>query len=116
MRPKGTAAELERRRKRAVQAVREGQAPATVAQVLGVDRTTVYRWLRLARAPQGLDARPVRRAPGLSDAQLARLEQLLVQGACHHGWPNDLWTAARVTAVVERHFGIRYHPEHVRKL
>ena len=32
------------------------------------------------------------------------------------GWPNQLWTALRVTLLIERHFGIKYHPEHVRKL
>jgi transposase len=116
MRPKGTPVELERRRKRAVQAVREGQTPATVAQVLGVDRTTIYRWLRLAASAGGLAARPVRRAHGLSDAQLRHLEALLEKGASKHGWPNDLWTATRVAALIERHFGRRYHPEHVRKV
>jgi transposase len=54
--------------------------------------------------------------PGLSDAQLLELENLLVQGAKEHGWHNQLWTAARVARVIERHFGRCYHPEHVRKL
>jgi transposase len=111
-----TVLEREHRRKRAVEAVREGQAPATVAQVLGVDRGTVYRWLRLARRPGGLDAKPLRRDPALSDRQLQRLEALLLQGASKHGWPNDLWTATRATEVIRRHFGIAYHPEHVRKI
>jgi transposase len=111
-----TVLELERRRKRAVEAVREGQKPGTVAKVLGVDRGTVYRWLRLARQPGGLDAKPVQRVPGLSDQQLQELEALLLKGASQHGWPNDLWTAARVQEVIRRHFGIDYHPEHVRKV
>ena len=111
-----TVLELERRRKRAVAAVREGQKPATVAKVLGVDRGTVYRWLRMAQRPHGLDAKPLRRDPGLSDHQLRQLRALLLQGASRHGWPNDLWTAARVQAVILRHFGVDYHPEHVRKV
>jgi transposase len=111
-----TIPELERRRRRAVEAVREGHKPATVAQVLGVDRGTVYRWLRMARRPGGLDAKPLRRDPALSDRQLQALEALLMQGASRHGWPNDLWTAARVTEVIRRHFGIAYHPEHARKV
>lgn len=111
-----TVLELEHRRKRAVQAVREGQKPATVAKVLGVDRGSVYRWLRMARRPAGLDRKPLHRQPVLSDAQLAQLETLLLQGASRHGWPNDLWTAARVQQVLQRHFGIHYHPEHVRKI
>jgi transposase len=111
-----TRIELEHRRQRAVGAVREGQNPATVAKVLGVDRGTVYRWLRQARTPGGLDAKPLCRPPGLSDQQLRELETLLLSGAARHGWPNDLWTAARVAEVIRRHFGVDYHPEHVRKV
>jgi transposase len=116
MKPLLTALEREHRRKRAVAAVGEGQAPATVAKVLGVDRGSVYRWLRLARQPGGLDAQPRRRQPALADAQLTRLERLLLQGARRHGWPNDLWTATRVREIIRRHFGIVYHPEHVRQI
>ena len=41
---------------------------------------------------------------------------MLTQGSKHHGWNNDLWTADRVAVLVQRHFGLRYHPEHVRKI
>jgi transposase len=116
MRPHGTPDELARRRERAVAAYHEGQAPTTIARVLGVDRGTVHRWVRQARTPGGLAPIPIVRPPRLSDAQLAALERLLLQGATRHGWPTDLWTAARVAALIERHFGVRHHPEHVRKL
>jgi transposase len=39
-----------------------------------------------------------------------------LQGAQEHGWPNNLWTARRVTQVIRRHFGIKLHPEHVRNI
>ncbi len=116
MRPHGTPEELARRRLRAVEAYREGQTPSVIGHVLGVDRCTVHRWVRLARTPGGLDPVPVVRPPRLSDPQLARLEGLLLQGATQHGWATDLWTAARVAALIRRHFGISYHPEHVRKV
>jgi transposase len=116
-RPVGSADELERRRKRAVQAVTEGQPRAVVAQVLGVHSKTLARWVRLSRQPDGLDARPQSGpAPGLTDANLRRLEALLAKGAKAHGWHNQLWTAARVARLIERHFHIWYHPEHVRKI
>jgi transposase len=116
-RPLGTAVELERRRKQAVQAVVDGQPRATVAAVLGVHPKTVARWVRLARQPGGLAAKPQPGpTPGLSDAQLRRLEVLLARGAKAHGWPNQLWTAARVARLIERRFGRRYHPEHIRKV
>jgi transposase len=116
-RPIGTAAELERRRRRAVDLVGQGERRAAVARILGVHPKTLARWIRLARQPHGLDAKPQGGPrPGLSNDQLHRLEGLLLQGAKAHGWHNQLWTAARVARVIERHFGLRYHPEHVRKI
>jgi transposase len=116
MRPHGTPDELARRRQRAVDAYHEGQSPATIAKVLGVERSTVHRWARMARHPSGLDPIRVRRSSRLSDPQLAQLERLLLQGATRHGWATDLWTAARVAVIIRRHFGIDFHPEHVRKV
>jgi transposase len=118
MRPKGSAAELERRRTRAVELIERGESPGVVARILGIDRSSLYRWRQAARSrPDGLAAKPhPGRRPALSDAQLAQLEDLLLGGATAHGWANDLWTAARVTALIQRHFGVRLHPEHVRKI
>lgn len=116
-RPFGTAAELERRRRRAVALVAQGESRADVARILGVHPKTLARWLRLARQPHGLDSNPHPGRPAaLSDKQLRQLEQLLAQGAKAHGWHNQLWTAARAARLIERHFGVPYHPEHVRKL
>jgi transposase len=116
-RPIGTAAELERRRRRAIDLVHHGERRATVARILGVHPKSLARWLRLARQPHGLDAKPQSGPrPGLSDDQLRQLQELLAQGAQAHGWHNQLWTAARVARLIERHFGRRYHPEHVRKI
>jgi transposase len=71
----------------------------------------------MARERDGLTGKS---SPGrkcrLSDEQLLALKALLLQGAVAHGWPNDLWTAARVAIVIQRHFGIHYHPECVRKM
>src|SRR5437588_35210 len=93
-RPIGTATELERRRRRAVDLVDQGESPATVARVLGVHETSVHRWRRLARQPHGLAAKPIPGpTPRLSDYQLHKLESFLRQGAHKHGWPNRLWTA-----------------------
>ncbi len=73
--------------------------------------------MRLARTPGGLDAKPQPGPkPGLSDADLRRLEGLLLHAAKAHGWPNELWTAARGAHLIEREFDRRYHPEHVREV
>lgn len=117
MRTKGSPAELERRRKAAVHAVLvERLSPSVVARAHGVHRVTVQKWLRQAKVPGGLDAKPVRHPPALTDEQLPQLEALLLQGPRAHGWANDLWTATRVAEVIRRHFGLTFHPEHVRKI
>src|SRR5690349_7033349 len=111
-RPIGTAAELERRRRRAVALVDQGESPATIARILGVHETSVHRWRRRARTVAGLAAKPhPGPTPRLADDQLRDLESLLLQGAKHHGWPNNLWTADRVTIMIRRHFGLTFHPE-----
>lgn len=107
--------ELERRRRRAVALLDEGESPSAIARILGVHETSVHRWRRHARNGPGLGAKPhPGPKPRLSALQWAEVEQLLLLGAQHHGWHNNLWTAARVAALIERHFGVRYHPEHVR--
>src|SRR5215469_1007497 len=117
MRPKGTSAELERRRRRAVELVEQGESPTTVARILGVRTPSIHRWRRMARKPHGLDAKPVPgRPPQLSDYHLRKLERLLLQGAKKHGWPNQLWTADRVARLIRQRLGVSMHPEHVRKI
>jgi transposase len=117
MRPKGTATELERRRRRAVQLLAQGEAPAVIARILGVTRPTLHRWRRMTRQDDGLKAKPISGAKRrLNDLQLKELERLLDQGAPAHGFPNELWTAARVAQVIHRHFGVEYHPDYVLRL
>src|SRR5262245_661309 len=109
MRPVGTAAELERRRRRAVALVEGGESPTVVARILGVTPSSLRRWQRLSRRPSGLAAIPaVGPKPRLSDSQLTALAALLNEGGVAHGWPNDLWTSKRVAVMIQRHFGVRY--------
>lgn len=116
-RPIGTAAELERRRCRAVQAVTQGESPEVVARTYGIHRASVYRWLAMARQSDGLAAKPhPGPAPRLSLQQHRRLEELLLQGAKAHGWLNELWTCARIRILIQRHFGVSFHHDHVGRL
>jgi transposase len=114
-RPFGTAAELERRRRHAVELFQQGERPVDIARFLGVDRSSIYRWRQAAaQGTHALAAHPQpHRPPTLTDTQLRRLEQLLIQGAAAHGWRNELWTTARIAQLIERHFKIRYHHDHV---
>ena len=117
-RPIGTSAELERRRRRAVDLLNQDESPTDIARILGVRRNSLYRWHSQARfGPNGLAAKPhPGPTPRLNDDQLIHLEDLLLEGATAHGWHNELWTAARVAELIRRHFGIAFHPEHVRKM
>ena len=114
-RPLGSSTELERRRCRAVDLIHKGERPSVVARILGVHRTSIYRWCKQAQAnPENLRAKPhPHRPPRLNDQQLRELEKLLLQGAQTHGWNNQLWTAARVAVVIHRHFGIGFHHDYV---
>jgi transposase len=114
-RPIGTPAELERRRRRGVELLHSGESPTLIAYMLGIDRSSLYRWKKRAeQGPLALNARPhPHRPPRLSTAQLGELEDLLTQGAVAHGWPNHLWTTGRVADIIFRRFGIRYHHDHV---
>jgi transposase len=118
MRPIGTPEELQRRRLRAVELVEQGESPEDVARFLGCGRSPVYTWVKLARqSPEELAAKPhPGPTPRLSAEQLGELEALLLKGAKAHGRRTELWTAARAAELIERHFEIRFHPEHVREL
>jgi len=116
-RPIGTPEELERRRRRIVELVEAGESPTNIARLFGVDVSSIHRWRRRARHQDGLKAiTHPGPTPRLNDAQLQQLQALLLKGAKHHGWHNQLWTAARVAALIKRHFHVDYHPEHVRKI
>ena len=119
-RPLGSGHKLEERRIRAVKEVtKEGQTPAAVAKKYKVEVGTLYRWLGKHRRDkrQGLKSRPTPGAPRrLTDAQLAELEKLILRGAKAAGFPNDLWTCARLADLSKKEFGVQYHFNHVGKI
>jgi transposase len=56
------------------------------------------------------------RPPRVSGGQLRTLERILARGPRRAGYTTGLWTLARVAKVIQRQFGIRYHPSHVWRL
>lgn len=116
MRPKGSAAELERRRRQAISLLEQGLRAAQVARALGTSRASVTRW-RQAYQEQGCPALVGKPHPGkparLTVSQRKRLAVRLKRGARRHGYATELWTLRRVAEVIERHFGVSYHPGHV---
>src|SRR3977135_4106231 len=106
MRTPGSAEELEYRRRLAVRRVAEGYSTQEVADFLGVDSSTVRRWLatRGRRAGDGLTAWP---GPGPGrPAQLASTQEKIVfrwlsDPPIEYGFSTDLWSAARLAQLIE---------------
>jgi putative transposase len=119
-RPLGSGKKLEERRLKAVEEViKSGHVPAEVAGKYKIKVGTLYRWLGKYRKDkrQGLNSKPTPGAPRrLSEAQLARLEKMILKGAKAGGYPNDLWTCARLADLIKKKFGVRYHFNHVGKI
>lgn len=116
MRSKGSAAELERRRFLAVQRVEEGYAVAEVAEFLGVTPQAVYLWLATfrQRGAQGLAAKPVAGRPRkLTPTQEAVVLSWLAESPTKYGFPNELWTAKRLTEIIQWHWGISFNSHYL---
>ena len=116
MRPKGSAAELEQRRRQAVALLEQGLRPSQVAKAVGTSPASVTRW-RQAYEGQGqaaLLAKPhPGRRPKLTAKQRERLGRLLLGGPGKHGYSTELWTLARVAEVIAVTFGVDYDPSQV---
>lgn len=116
MRPTGSGAELERRRRRALSLLGEGLMPVEVAQRVGVDRRSVRRWKAAWRRGGGaaLKAKPTPGRPSkLNEGRRKQLERWLLKGAQAAGFASDLWTCPRVAELIAQRLGVEYHARHV---
>jgi transposase len=107
------------RRLRAWALAQEGWTGRAIARALGVTEGAVSQWLKRARAhgPAALHHRmPPGPAPKLTAEQRAQLPALLAHGAEAYGFLGDVWTTKRVAVVIQREFGVTYHPAHVSRL
>jgi transposase len=95
-------------RVRAVQAVQKGTPLGQAAQAYGVDRTTLYRWLRRYRdgGETQLRRRPVSGRPRkLVGKHQYQLKRMVLAPASRYGFETDLWTVARLHAVLRDCYG-----------
>lgn len=119
MRPPGTAAHLEARRRRAADLLGEGMSLAEVARHVQADVSSVKRWKRAVRdgGSEALTAKPHPGRPSkLSADEKQQLAAVLRAGPLAAGFRTDLWTTRRVAEVIRKRFGIQYHPDHVGRL
>lgn len=118
MRSKGSAAQLEARRRLAVQRVKDGWKRKDVAAFLGVHPETVGEWVRAHRAggDAALAAKPHSgRTPFLTADQERQVLGWLADKPTAHGFRTDLSTARRVAELIRRRFGVEYHPHYLRE-
>lgn len=119
--PRRPAAQRERdrlqaRRQRAAELFAAGIRQVEVARQLDVSAQAVSVWHARWKedGTNGLRSRgPSGPAPRLSDAQLATVEQALLDGAGANGFVGELWTLDRIALVIERLTGVQHHPAHV---
>lgn len=89
----------------------QGLNQKQVATKLGVTPSAVCKWgkARQAGGDVALKAKPhPGPKPKLNDRQVARLDKLLRQGPCKHGYATELWTLSRVAELIERRFDVIY--------
>jgi transposase len=111
-----TRERMEARRFLAGQMFRQAKGVREVARLLEVAPSSVSRW-KAAFDRGGFEALKAKKHPGpkprLDPRQRKRLVKVLLRGPLKAGYPNDLWTCPRVAQVIERTFGVRYHPDYV---
>jgi len=116
---KGSSDLLEDRRRRALALLDAGNSLNEVGRRIGCNPSSVMRW-RDARRQCGASALQVRFSPGrplkLAALERRRLVRLLLKGSMSQGYRTNLWTTARIAELVEREFGVRYHPDHIGRL
>ncbi|MBI4369295.1 MAG: IS630 family transposase [Elusimicrobia bacterium] len=116
MRPFGTQRQLERRRRRAIELLREGMSLTQTAGRIGCAVSAVFYWRQAyhKNGKDGLQSKPVPgRPPKLNRTQKKKLTRLLLKGPLSCGFATDLWTQKRIGQVIAKEFGIGYHPNHL---
>jgi len=114
-----TREQLELRRLLAAEDFAFGMKPVDVARKYNVHRSSAARWKRVFEKEgkaglfsQNSSGRPMK----LTCKQKEQLTDFLIQGASAYGFETDFWTGKRVSELIKKEFGIKYHFNHIPKL
>ena len=105
----------EQRRERAFALSVEGWKQSQIAHALGVSQAAISRWLAAGPARDGRGERRGRPAK-LAGEHLRLVPDLLSHGAEVWGFRGEVWTCARVAAVIQEEFGVCYSSAQVSRL
>jgi transposase len=107
------------RRRRAWELSQQGWSQKKIAEALAVTEGAVSQWMKVGRE-QGEEGLQGKIAAGpqarLTQEQLKQLPTLLEQGAQAHGFAGEVWTTERVAVLINKQFGVSYHPAHMSRL
>ncbi len=96
--------------------IAEDKAVALVASILGLGEQTVRDYLRsfILRGLASLTyQRPSGRPPKLTKTQRKELRELIKAGPQAAGYESGCWTAIVIQDLIQRHFGVEYHPHYI---
>ena len=102
------------------EALESGISAETVAQVMGVSRSSVFSWWNTYRlnGPEALATKPASgRKPQLDDSQMARLRGIIIgQNPQQLDFGPALWTREIIRELIIRLFGVEFSLVHVGSL
>jgi putative transposase len=115
-----TREQMEERRLEGGRLLKAGKlSQSEIARQVGVSRTSVSVWAKQV-AEEGINRLRKRKAQGsaskLTQTQKQMLKRLLDRGAIACDFPTDRWTLERVRELIQREFGITYHPNYLNRL
>lgn len=116
MEHRGSASELEARRRLAVARVNEGWEQKEVAAFLGVSTRAVGKWVAAyrERGDDGLEGKP---HPGPAPKLTARQERSVLSWLAGSpkafGYKTELWTTRRLAEAIERRFKVRFNSNYL---
>jgi transposase len=88
-----------------------------VAAIVGSSVSSAHRWKEAWQNGSGLQSKThPGRTPRLSAPQRGELVAALAQGTRPGGYAPDGWTGALVRDMIQRLFGVDYHPDYVPRL
>ena len=90
-----------------------------IARLLHSERTTVHGWVKRWNeygTESLLEGHRSGRPPRMTQHEAQQLRDIIDSGPVAYGLNTGIWTSVNIAEIIEREFGVTYHPGHVRRL